>query len=146
MFDILHRVGIKAPLADVHAALTHPDRLAGWWTTDTSGEGQPGGALAFKFGERGFVDVKVLAAQSDRILWEVTGGPPEWIGSRIVWAPEVSGDWTVVMFSHTGWREPIEFMHHCSTKWALFLMSLKSLLETGEGQPWPQEVSLGDWD
>ena len=146
MFDILHRVGIKAPLADVHAALTQVDRLAGWWTTDTTGEGQAGGALAFKFGERGFIDVKVLADQPDRILWEVTDGPPEWIGSRIVWAPKVSGDWTVVMFSHTGWREPVEFMHHCSTKWALFLMSLKSLLETGQGQPWPDEVSSGDWD
>ena len=35
------------------------------------------------------------------------------------------------MFRHEGWREPVEFMHHCSTKWATYLMSLKSLVETG---------------
>ena len=39
------------------------------------------------------------------------------------------------MFKHQGWKEPVEFMHHCSTKWGSFLMSLKSLVETGEGAP-----------
>ena len=38
-----------------------------------------------------------------------------------------------LLFKHEGWREPVEFMHHCSTKWAIFLMSLKSLVETGKG-------------
>ena len=28
-------------------------------------------------------------------------------------------------------------MHHCSTKWAIYLMSLKSLVETGNGPPTP---------
>ena len=36
-------------------------------------------------------------------------------------------------------------MHHCSTKWAIFLMSLKSLVETGKGQPSPDDVTIGDW-
>jgi hypothetical protein len=36
-------------------------------------------------------------------------------------------------------------MHHCSTKWAIFLMSLKSLAETGRGQPSPGDVRIGDW-
>ena len=42
-------------------------------------------------------------------------------------------DFTIVMFAHTGWREPCAFMNHCSTKWATFLMSLKQLVETGSG-------------
>ena len=36
-------------------------------------------------------------------------------------------------------------MHHCSTKWAIFLMSLKSLVETGKGSPGPDDVRIGDW-
>jgi hypothetical protein len=39
------------------------------------------------------------------------------------------------------WKEPVEFMHHCSTKWGVFLLSLKSLLETGKGAAWPHEIS-----
>jgi hypothetical protein len=49
------------------------------------------------------------------------------------------------LFRHDGWKEPVEFMYHCSTKWAVFLMSLKSLVETGEGQPSPTDVRISNW-
>ena len=37
-------------------------------------------------------------------------------------------------------------MHHCSTKWAVFLLSLKSLLEIGKGAAWPNEIKLDSWE
>jgi len=37
-------------------------------------------------------------------------------------------------------------MHHCSTKWALFLMSLKSLVENGQGAPHPHDVKIDNWN
>jgi hypothetical protein len=40
----------------------------------------------------------------------------------------------------------VEFMHHCSTKWAVFLMSLKSLVETGKGSPDPHDVKIDNWN
>src|SRR6185437_3685122 len=46
----------------------------------------------------------------------------------------------------TGPKEPIEFMHHCSTKWGIFLMSLKSILETGKGAPYPNDVKIDNWN
>jgi len=49
-------------------------------------------------------------------------------------------DQTFVLFSHTNWKEPVEFMYHCSMKWATFLLSLKALAETGKGRPTPDEV------
>lgn len=52
---------------------------------------------------------------------------------------------TIVFFRHLGWAEPVEFMHHCSTKWATFLMSLKELLETGTGRPAPHDVRISNW-
>jgi hypothetical protein len=36
-------------------------------------------------------------------------------------------------------------MSHCSTKWATFLMSMKQLVETGTGAPYPQEVRVSNW-
>ena len=36
-------------------------------------------------------------------------------------------------------------MHHCSTKWAVFLMSLKSLVETGKGDPYPNDIKIDNW-
>jgi hypothetical protein len=55
-------------------------------------------------------------------------------------------DQTFVPFSHAGWREPVEFMHHCSTKWGTFLLSLKNWLERGEGRPHPYDVKIHPGD
>jgi hypothetical protein len=37
-------------------------------------------------------------------------------------------------------------MHHCSTKWAVFLISLKSPVETGKGSPDPHDVKIDNWN
>ena len=37
-------------------------------------------------------------------------------------------------------------MHHCSTKWAIFLMSLKSLVETGTGAAFPNDTKIDNWN
>jgi hypothetical protein len=52
----------------------------------------------------------------------------------------------VVLFTHAGWREPVEFMHHCSTKWAGFLLSLKGWIERAEGRPHPYDVKVHPGD
>jgi hypothetical protein len=91
--------------------------------------------------------MKVLElAPAKRVVWEVIDGPEEWIGTRVVWDLQRDGDYTVVLFTHEGWKEPVEFMHHCSTKWALFLMSLKSMVETGTGAPDPRDVKIDNWN
>ena len=41
-----------------------------------------------------------------------------------------------------GWREETGMFAHCSTKWAVFLLSLKDLLETGKGRPAPDDVPI----
>ena len=151
MPDILHKVGIKsASLNEVYAALTTVEGLSAWWTTRTQGEtpgrSNVGGVLQFRFGAGGF-DMRVLELQPvKRVLWQVVDGPEEWIGTKISFDLDQRDDWTIVLFKHEGWKEPVEFMHHCSTKWAIFLLSLKSLLETGKGAPWPNEIKLDSWE
>lgn len=148
MHDILHRVGVKSPSPnDVYKALTTLEGLAGWWTDDTTGKPEVGGAIHFQFGERGFFDMKVIELHPDtRVLWQVVDGPAEWIGTKVSFEFKRDGDYTVLLFKHQGWREPVEFMHHCSTKWAVFLLSLKSLLETGNGAPYPNDVKIDNWN
>ena len=147
MVDILHKVGIKSSsVHEVYKALTTLDGLSAWWTGDTQGEGHAGGVLLFRFGNGGF-DMRVLELDPDRrVLWRVVDGPQEWIGTTIDWELRQEGDWTIILFKHGGWKEPVEFMHHCSTKWGVFLLSLKSLLETGKGSPWPNEIKLDSWE
>jgi uncharacterized protein YndB with AHSA1/START domain len=147
MADILHRVGVKdATPEKVYEALTTVDGLAGWWTDDTTGSSDVGGVLEFRFPPVGGFDMKVLDLKpAERVAWEVVGGPEEWIGTTVHWDLRQDGDYTIVLFKHQGWAEPVEFMHHCSTKWGSYLMSLKSLVETGEGAPAPRDVQISDW-
>lgn len=143
MVDILHRVGIKASPHDVYNALTTLDGLSAWWTNDTTGETGIGGVIHFQFGDRGFFDMKVLERDpGKRVVWEVVKGPKEWIGTKVIWDLKLQGEGTTILFKQQGWREPVEFMHHCSTKWATFLMSLKAMLESGAGTPFPNDVLI----
>jgi hypothetical protein len=147
MVDILHKVGIKSSSQnDVYKALTTVDGLSAWWTNDTQGENKVGGVLKFRFGAGGF-DMRVLELQAGKyVLWQVVDGPQEWMDTKISFDLRQEGEWTLVLFKHEGWKEPVEFMHHCSTKWGVFLLSLKSLLETGKGGPHPDEIKIDSWE
>ena len=151
MVDILHRVGIKSSLDEVYKALTTREGLAAWWTNNTQGESKVGEMLEFRFSaggaEIGGFDMKVLELDPARcVLWQVVGGPEEWVDTKISWELKQDGEYCIVLFKHQDWKEPVEFMHHCSTKWAIFLMSLKSLLETGKGTPNPDDIKIDNWN
>lgn len=143
MVDILHRVGMEGRTPDeVYEALTTVEGLAAWWTGDTR---DVDGILQFRFGEGGF-DMKVLeAVPGKRVLWEVVDGPAEWIGTTVRFDLTQSEGFTIVLFAHEGWAEPVEFMYHCSTKWATYLVSLKQYVETGTGAPDPHELRVSNW-
>ncbi|MBO3103959.1 SRPBCC family protein [Cellulomonas fengjieae] len=146
MVDILHRVGMKDASPDeVYAALTTIDGLSRWWTVETTGTPEVGGTVSFGFGTDGFDMLVREQVPGTRVLWEVVEGPPEWIGTTVRWDLAQADGYTIVLFGHEGWREPVDFMAHCSTKWATFLMSLKQLVETGAGSPAPDDVRISDW-
>ena len=147
MVDILHRIGVKdATPAQVYDALTTVDGLAAWWTDDTTGSTDVGGVLEFRFPPVGGFDMEIVELKpAQRVQWRVLDGPDEWIGTTIDWNLRQDGDYTIVMFKHEGWQEPVEFMHHCSTKWGSYLMSMKALVETGTGAPAPGDVPISDW-
>jgi uncharacterized protein YndB with AHSA1/START domain len=139
MADILHRVEIAAPQEQVYRDLTTKDGFARWWTRAAGDEGT-GGKLDFFFGgPEPVVTFEVTEqAPSSHVAMHCIQGPPEWVGTGLNFrlSPAADGR-TVVLFSHEGWREPVEFMYHCSTKWAYYLLSLKSGLEGREYTPFP---------
>ncbi|MFE6968500.1 SRPBCC domain-containing protein [Isoptericola sp. NPDC057653] len=147
MVDILHRIGATTPTpASMYEALTTIDGLAGWWTEKTTGDAGLGGRVEFRFPDGGF-DMEVEeAVPLRRVVWRVVDGPEEWVGTTIEWDLRQDGDWTILLFAHRGWREPVEFMHHCSTKWATFLQSLKALVEGDDAAPSPRDVKIDNWN
>ncbi|HQU00649.1 MAG TPA: hypothetical protein PLG60_09115 [Acidimicrobiales bacterium] len=76
--------------------------------------------------------------------WRVVAGPDEWLDRSVEWVLREEDGFTIIMCRHLGWREPVALVHHCSTTWAVFLLSLKSLLETGTGAPDPHDTPLSN--
>ncbi len=148
MVDIRHRVGIAATPHAVYEQLATTEGLAQWWTQDVSGRAAVGDKLRFEFGspDRYFVMEVVELVPNERVVWRCIEGPDEWVGSDLTFDIRAGDGETVLLFTHAGWREPVEFMHHCSTKWAAYLIGLKQALETGQGAPCPHDVKISNWD
>jgi uncharacterized protein YndB with AHSA1/START domain len=135
----------------VFAAVATVPGVAGWWTQDTRGEARAGGALRFRFhGAAGdtveFVMEVLEQTANRRVRWRVLEGAPEWVGTELDFALDRQGDHTILLFGHRNWREPVEFMAHCSMKWATFLLSLRDFVETGTGRPAPGDMKIDNWN
>ncbi|EPG65895.1 SRPBCC family protein [Leptospira wolffii] len=155
MNGIYHKIGIRAEAPKVIQALATKDGLAGWWTRQVEGEfsggtSGVGESIRFDFGLAGF-EMKVQELAPQRVLWECTEGPEDWVGSHVDFqltqgsSPD-GAKMTLVHFRHQDWKNESEFTAHCSMKWATFLLSLKSLVEAGKGQPAPDDLKIDDFN
>ena len=152
MAEIIHRIGIKAGPDKVFLALATIEGLARWWTEDTRGVSEVGKTIVFQFrdpnGEiKGEFEMKVLKQEPfKKVQWRCEKGPSEWVRTEITFDLRQENEFTIVLFGHRNWKETGEFMAHCSTKWAIFLMSLKELIETGRGKPSPRDIKIDNWN
>jgi hypothetical protein len=150
MIDIIHRIGIKAPLSKVHAAVSTVSGVSGWWTKETSGESRLGGTMQVVFRKAGDtigkMKFELVKATEEEVVWRFTEGPEEWLGTHVSFALSQRGETTSLVFGHRNWREASEFTAHCSMKWATFLLSLRQLVETGSGRPAPDDLKIDDFN
>jgi len=152
MADIIHRIGIKSPATKVYQALSTIDGLAHWWTEEVEGDEKVGGRIQFTFRsetggikEQMVMEVQELNPQKN-VRWRCVEGPDEWIGTEVTFDLSQQDDQIIVIFGHRNWREAIEFMAHCSMKWAVFLLSLREYVETGKGKPSPHDLKIDNWN
>lgn len=146
MAEIRHRVGIRGSAAEIYRLLTTDSGLSKWWTRDTRGAGPTGSTIEFRFAGSG-PDFTVIELVADRLVrWRHSGEvPADWKGTEICFELTEDDKQTIVNFSHYNWALSDTFLAHCCTKWGVFLMSLKSCVETGEGRPYPDDVHI-DFD
>ena len=137
--------------AEVFAAIAN---VRGWWTGDIEGgTDQLGDEFAYRYGDIHYSRQRVTEFVKDqKIVWRVleakltfADDPAEWVGTDITFDLR-PGEETAIVFTHDGWREPVEFMHHCSTKWASYLIGLKQGVENGNHRPYPHDERVSSWD
>jgi Activator of Hsp90 ATPase homolog 1-like protein len=141
MPNIIHRIGTeKATTQQLYEVVATAEGLRKWWTIHVNGEAKVGNILQFRF-PKGGPDFEVLELTPiEKVEWKCVQGPKEWIDTHIEFNILNDSGETVLMFKHSGWREEVDFMHHCSTQWAYFLIGLRKFLETGEGTPFGKNL------
>jgi uncharacterized protein YndB with AHSA1/START domain len=150
MADIRHRIGVYAPPEQVYEALATIEGLSRWWTRDVRGDAEQGKRIAFYFGgdQPGAIMRVAERVSVKRVVWDCVDGPGEWVGTTLTFDiyPGPAERETVVAFTHADWREPTESMHHCSTRWAQFLLGLKTGLEGEPWHPYPDVPNISSWN
>ena len=152
MVDIIHRIGIRSSASGVYKALATIEGLAHWWTEEVKGDEEVGGKIEFIFrSETGDIKGKMLMDIQElnpgkNVRWRCIDGPDEWIGTDISFELSEQDDQIIIILGHRGWREAVEFTAHCSMKWAVFLLSLREYVETGEGKPSPHDLKIDNWN
>jgi uncharacterized protein YndB with AHSA1/START domain len=141
MADIRHMLLVDAPVDAVYRAITEQGGLAGWWTEQTVAKPEIDSLAEFKFGDRYYNKMRVVALEPDkRVEWECLEGDKEWIGTRFVFDLEKQGDQTLLRFQHTDWRAVTDFYASCNYHWGYYMRSLKLYCETGKGMPFEYKV------
>ena len=107
-------------------------------------EPKVGSVAKFRFGDKGGgSDMVITALQPHRLVrWRCVDhlSGEEWIGTEVLFELVAEPNRTVLRFSHLRWLEATDFLRACSVRWALYLVSLKNLVETGKGNPWPRDI------
>jgi uncharacterized protein YndB with AHSA1/START domain len=137
MEKIEHINYIKSPIAAVYKTLSTQQGLGAVWTTELIVKPEVGFINEFDFGDNDNTKMKVIElSPNKKILWECIDSDPEWIGTKISFDLSEKNGVTSVVLKHFDWRELTEFYQWCNYNWAMFLLSLKSHCEDGEGTPY----------
>jgi uncharacterized protein YndB with AHSA1/START domain len=139
MNTIKEKLIVRGKPGKVYEALTTPTGYRGWWSKDCQIAQKPGEESALKFNKDGNI-VSMRFRLDDTlpersVRWTCVGHDmASWVGTTLKWDLVSDGDATEVSFEHGGWTgqapEPVV------QGWRYFMGSLRSYVETGQGQPW----------
>ncbi len=137
MADIEHIQYINAPAQRVFAALSEERGLGEIWTRTLSVEAKLGAVNEFRFGDEVPTLMKITELEnSRRMVWHCIESEPEWVGTDVSFDLTEADGKTAVTLKHMNWRAVTEYFRSCNYNWAMFLYSLKTYCEAGEGLPY----------
>lgn len=141
MPDIMHLLRIKSAPQQTFEAVSTPEGIRRWWTSDADLARTVGGFGEFRFhGRTGVTRVAVdELVESRRLSWVVVSSfLPGWGGTRIAFDLQPENGGTALRFRHAGFPQHDDSYALTTTGWAYYLVSLQQYLERGEGAPHPQ--------
>ena len=143
MARVKHRVGIRGASSEIYRALFDPARLPGWWATTAVGAAEINGSIDLHFAELATLSFTIRELVLDQaVTLDCTDGPGPWFGSRLRFTLEDAEDQVFLSLVHENAEaSDDDFLYFC-TKWPLYLLSLRDLIENGAGNPYPNDIKI----
>lgn len=123
--------------------------VRGWWSEAVEGvTDQAGAVFDYHFQDVHRCRVRITElVPGEKVAWHIednyfdfVADQAEWTGTDVVFEIRPAGDGAEVVFTHIGLVPQYECYDVCANAWGGYIGgSLKSLIETGHGQPNPKE-------
>lgn len=147
MARIRHRVGIIGGLNTIYRAMHEPVGLCSWWTTTTDGTPKIGEVLHLHFLDVVTLSFRIDALEENALIrLRCVSGPGPWRDCSLEFSFKQGEDQVWVELVHESEAASQDDFLYFSTKWPCYLLSLRDLIESGKGRPYPNDVKihLGD--
>nr|WP_121272591.1 SRPBCC domain-containing protein [Pedobacter schmidteae] len=128
------------------------NNVRGWWSEQIEGPtDQPDATFKYHYRDIHLCTMKIVEFVPDKkVVWFVednyfnfTRNEKEWTGTKVRFEIAEKGDQTELIFTHEGLVPAEECYDICAGSWGNYIKSsLKSLIETGKGNPNPYEASV----
>jgi uncharacterized protein YndB with AHSA1/START domain len=137
--EIRHDVPLSVPAGEIYSALTNVESISKWWIPDTRGKSEVGRTLEFWFSDKSCQKMTVTSLfANEYVRWDAVGEDgDDWAGTFVEFKILHANSRVLLRFRHAGWLKEVERFPYYSFSWAVFLVSLKDLLEKGSGYPFP---------
>ena len=147
MARVRHQVGIVGEIREVYRTMLEPDGICRWWATTAAGTPEIGHVLDLHFSDAITLSFRIEELlEHEFISLRCVSGPGPWQACSLKFSFREGDDQVWVGLEHENAAADEEDFLYFNTKWPCYLLSLRDLIETGEGRPYPNEVKihLGD--
>lgn len=144
MQKTIHFIGAKTTKEDMFRAISTPAGLQKWWATSANGKVEEGETLNLIFNELTTLKFKYdLISPNEKLIITCFDSFKSWDNTQLVFEIEEKEDQIFLTQTHQNIPDnDIESLSYFSSKWTIYLLSLKQYLETGKGMPYPKELKL----
>jgi uncharacterized protein YndB with AHSA1/START domain len=139
MTEIKHDILIKADSETIYQALSTPQGLESWFTSNVKGSGQVGTEWELTFTDQPSFLWKILKSESPhRVAWKCLKGPGKSPGTEVEFVLKTSSeneDRTTLTIIHSGWRKDDPKYDRCVEIWRKLMTHLQRYCEENIAEP-----------
>ncbi len=143
MARVRHRIGIVGNINEIYRSMHEPAGLCGWWATKIDGIPKVGEVLDLHFSDVVTLSFRIQTLEEDALIrLHGVSGPRAWLDCLLEFSFNQDPEQVWVELIHENKSASDDDFLYFNTKWTCYLLSLRDLIETGRGRPYPNDIKI----